>query len=103
MPPEGLTLEKARVVERLEQLEISVNTLLTENRLKGENDKPILRAMQENIESLNHVVNGNGRVGLAEEVRGLKNVVKSVRWMWIAIIGFTVTTVRDWIILHPKG
>lgn len=95
-----LTLEKARVVQRLEGLELAVNTLVTEGRLKTENDKPIILAMQANMELLNHVVNGNGKVGLSEKVRSLEGVVKSVRWMWIAIIGFTVTTLRDWIMLH---
>ena len=56
--------------------------------------------MQENIESLNHVVNGNGKVGLAEKVRNIEGLVGHVKWIWIAIIGFTANFIKDWIVNH---
>ena len=82
---DGLTLEKAKVVERLTALE-------TSNAL-------VISRLEENIGKLNHIIIGNGQKGLSEKVRNLeeaqdkrKNYANAA---WIAIIGLAVKSVWD--------
>ena len=94
----NLTLEKLAINTRLEKVELILNTLVVEGRLKTESDKVIIKAIQENVESLTHIINGNGKIGLAEKVRKIEDVVAQVKWLWISIIAFSANFVKDWIL-----
>jgi hypothetical protein len=79
---DSLTLEKARVVERLTTLETKFDIFIEK--------------FEENNEKMNHIILGNGKKGLAEEVRNLKEVHDKHKLYansaWLAIIGLAVTT-----------
>lgn len=82
---DGLTLEKARVVERLTILETKFD-ILSKN-------------LNENNEKLNHIIIGNGQKGLVEKVRNLEeSEIKRkdyTKVVWVAIIGLAVKSVWD--------
>lgn len=92
---DGLTLEKAKVVERLTALETKVDVLIAEIHLKN-------NSLRENVEKLNHIIIGNGEKGLSEKVRNLEeseakrqNYSKAA---WLAIIGLACKSVWDSVI-----
>lgn len=91
---DGLTLEKMKVVERLNSLESKLDILITE--LKISND-----SRDKNIDRLNHIIIGNGEKGLAERVRNLEEDETKrkdyLRITWVAIIGLACKSVWDWI------
>ena len=92
---DGLTLEKAKVVERLTAVETKVDVLIAEIHLKN-------NSLRENVEKLNHIIIGNGEKGLSEKVRNLEeseakrqNYSKAA---WLAIIGLACKSVWDSVI-----
>lgn len=92
---DGLTLEKAKVVERLTALETKVDVLIAELHIKNNH-------YRENVEKLNHIIIGNGEKGLSEKVRNLEeseakrqNYSKAA---WLAIIGLACKSVWDSVI-----
>ena len=90
---DGLTLEKMKVVERLNALESKLDILITE--LKIGND-----GRDKNIDKLNHIIIGNGEKGVAERVRNLEEDEAKrkdyLRMTWVAIIGLACKSVWDW-------
>lgn len=85
---DGLTLEKAKVVERLTALETS--------------NKLVIERIEENIDKLNHIIIGNGQKGLSEKVRNLEEVESKrqaySKSAWLAIIGLACKSAWDTII-----
>lgn len=82
---DGLTLEKAKVVERLTKLETKFDILIQKS--------------EENNEKLNHIIIGNGQKGLVERVRNLEeSEIKRkdyTKVVWVAIISLAVKSVWD--------
>lgn len=84
---DGLTLEKAKVVERLTALETKIDIYIEQ--------------IQANNEKLNHIVLGNGQQGLVDKVRNLESTENKrkdyLKATWVAIIGLACKSVWDWI------
>lgn len=82
---DGLNLEKMRIAERLTTLETQ--------------QKIFIDTMGDNIEKLNHIIIGNGKKGLAEEVRNLKEVHDKhkdySKAAGIAIVGLVIKSTWD--------
>lgn len=91
---DGLTLEKMKVVERLNALESKLDILITELKISNE-------SRDENIDRLNHIIIGNGEKGVAERVRNLEEDESKrkdyLRITWVAIIGLACKSIWDWI------
>lgn len=91
---DGLTLEKMKVVERLNALESKLDILITELKISNE-------SRDKNIDKLNHIIIGNGEKGLAERVRNLEEDEAKrkdyLRITWVAIIGLACKSIWDWI------
>jgi hypothetical protein len=89
---DGLTLEKAKVVERLSEVEIKLDVLIAELHIKNNN-------VRENVSKLNHIIIGNGERGLAEKVRILEDTESKrkdyLKATWIAIIGLASKSIWD--------
>lgn len=91
---DGLTLEKMKVVERLNSLESKFDVLIAELKIKNEN-------MESNVDKLNHIILGNGQKGIAERVRNLEDSEnkrqKVVSVFGASIIGLIAKQVWDFI------
>lgn len=89
---DGLTLEKAKVVERLNAVETKLDVLIAELHIKNNN-------IRENVEKLNHIIIGNGEKGLSEKVRNLEEAEAKrkdyLKVTWVAIIGLACKSVWD--------
>lgn len=83
--PDGLTLEKAKVVERLTALETKFDIYI--------------KQVQDNNEKLNHILIGNGSQGLVDKVRNLQDSENKKKnyfnAAWIAIIGLACKSFWD--------
>lgn len=90
---DGLTLEKAKVVERLNAVETKLDVLIAELHIKNNN-------VRENIEKLNHIIIGNGEKGLTEKVRNLEDIETKRRdyskAIWGSIVVLASKSVWDW-------
>jgi hypothetical protein len=84
---DGLTLEKAKVVERLNTLETKFDIYI--------------KQVQDNNEKLNHIIIGNGQQGLVDKVRNLEDEEKKrkdyLKVTWVAIIGLACKSVWEMI------
>ena len=82
---DGLTLEKAKVVERLTALETKFDI--------------IIEQLQENNTKLNHIIIGNGEQGIVDKVRNLETAQNKrsgySKAAWMAIIGLACKSVWD--------
>lgn len=82
---DGLTLEKAEVVERLTALETKFDIYIEQT--------------QKNNEKLNHIILGNGQQGLVDKVRNLEDEEKKrkdyLKVTWVAIIGIACKSIWD--------
>lgn len=89
---DGLTLEKMKVVERLNSLETKVDVLI--GKLEVSN-----KDRDENIKLLSHIIVGNGEKGVAERVRNLEESEnkrkKFSNAAWLAIISLACKSAWD--------
>lgn len=85
---DGLTLEKAKVVERLTALETKFDIYIEQT--------------QENNKKLNHIIVGNGEQGLIDRVRNLERTHNKLgrytNAAWLAVIGLACKSIWDTII-----
>lgn len=82
---DSLTLEKAKIVERLTALETKFDILIEQ--------------AQDNNNKLNHIIIGNGSQGLVDKVRNLETAQNKrnaySKAAWLAIIGLACKSVWD--------
>ena len=71
--------------------EALVNKLIEELEESKKRDRDIIKAIQENISSLNKLLKGNGNIGLCEIVRNIERNIKPL-WTLISLIGCTLLT-----------
>lgn len=92
---DGLTLEKAKVVERLSELELSNARMETKFDI-------VIQQIQENNTKLNHIIIGNGEQGIVDKVRTLESAQEKrtnySKAAWLAIIGLACKSVWDTIV-----
>lgn len=90
---DGLSLEKLKIREDLNEVKTELSVLTKEIRLKNE-------LAEKNIEKLNHIIIGNGMKGLSEKVRNLEeNESKRTYYLnavFIAIIGLACKSIWQW-------
>lgn len=77
-----LSLEKLRIAERLASLEASVSDGFKRNSEEHQ-------SLVNSIERFDHVINGNGSVGIKTRVDRLEQIAELRRW----ILGFLIPTV----------
>lgn len=72
MQKDEFTLEKLEISKRLAGVESKMDLYLEKMKHHDEKDEEMFKSVRENIDKLNHIIIGNGKPGIAEDVRELR-------------------------------
>lgn len=95
-----LTLEKLKVVERLNELE-KTNAVIIE---KIDTQHQMLKDLEESLASymqkMDHIVIGNGKIGLVGKVDSLEKLRNHINFLWGAVVVAAIKSTIDYITKH---
>lgn len=100
MPNSDLTLEKLKVSERLTTLETSVALLIQKIDHHIDHDKELMVKIDKRTEKLEHIVIGNGKIGLVGKVDSLEKLRNHINFLWGAVVVAAIKSTIDYITKH---